>query len=304
MEFFRKQTSINFMKLRLHSFIVSIVLLIFSIGSLWHNGLKLGLDFTGGMQVELHFPKIVEPEQVRTKLSEISKQDIQVQSYGTANDLLIRLQSIENTQSDFKDNIKQAYPNVEIRRIDIVGPQIGKSLLHDGMIAVLLSVVATMIYIAIRFEYRFAISAALSLVHDPVLILGVFAFCHLEFNLISLAALLTILGYSLNDTIVVYDRIREAFRLYPEKATSDIVNLSINQTLSRTIMTSGLTLMVVIALYIWGGATLNGFALALIIGILVGTYSSIYIAGGFAVALGLSREALVKQKKQSLAGTV
>lgn len=304
MEFFRKTTCIDFMRLRKHSLVISLLLLVFSVGSIMHNGLRLGLDFTGGIQVELHFPNIVETANIRQSLEANNEPEVQVQSYGTARDILLKFQKINKNQDEFKQSLLKIFPNVEIRRIDIVGPQIGEELLNDGMLAVFLSVIATMAYIAIRFEYRFAISAALSLIHDPVLILGIFAFFKLEFNLISLAALLTILGYSLNDTIVVYDRIREAFKIYPEKKTFDIVNLSINQTLSRTIMTSGLTLMVVLALYIWGGPTLSGFALALIIGILVGTYSSIYIAGGFAVALGLSRETLIKPKKQSLAGTV
>lgn len=304
MEFFKTNTAIDFMKLRKASLVFSLIILCFCIGSLAINGLKLGLDFTGGTQVELHFPNAVATAKVREQLSQVEQENVQVQAYGSSNDILLRFQTINQNQDEFKQGLLKSLPGAEIRRIDIVGPQIGKSLLNDGLFAILLSVIATMAYIAIRFEYRFAVSAALSLIHDPVLILGVFAFFNLEFNLISLAALLTILGYSLNDTIVVYDRIRETFRLNPELNTREVVNLSINQTLSRTIMTSGLTLMVVVALYIWGGPTLSGFALALILGILVGTYSSIYIAGGFAVALGLTRNALIKPKKQSLAGTV
>ncbi len=292
------------MKLRKLSLLLSLFMFIFCIASLSINGLKLGLDFTGGTQVELHFPKPVVTNDLRTTLTKAYEDGVQVQAYGSTNDVLLRFQSIATHQTEFKQKLQQLFPGVSIRRIDVVGPQIGQSLLNDGLLAIFFSVLATMAYIAIRFEYRFAISAALSLIHDPILILGTFAFFKLEFNLISLAALLTILGYSLNDTIVVYDRIRETFRLQPKLKTYDVVNLSINQTLSRTIMTSGLTLMVVIALFIWGGPTLNGFALALIIGIVVGTYSSIYIAGGFAVALGLTSKTLIKPKKQSLAGTV
>lgn len=304
MEFFKNKTKVDFMKLRKASLVVSIGMLCFCLISLATKGLELGLDFTGGTQVELHFPKALAMDEIRSKLNQADESGMQVQTYGSTKDILIRFKAIKTHQDEFKAKLQQLFPKVEIRRLDVVGPQIGKSLLHDGLLAILLSVIATMIYIAIRFEYRFAISAALSLVHDPVLILGVFAFFGLEFNLISLAALLTILGYSLNDTIVVYDRIRETFRLNPKLTTYDVVNLSINQTLSRTIMTSGLTLLVVIALFIWGGPTLNGFALALILGIIVGTYSSIYIAGGFAVALGLTRETLIKPNKKSLAGTV
>jgi len=304
MEFFKNKTTIDFMKLRQASLVFSLVMLLFCLGSLFANGLKLGLDFTGGTQVELRFPKPIMINDIRTKLADSGEAGVQVQAYGSANDVLLRFQTIASHQAEFKQKLTDLFPRVELKRIDVVGPQIGQSLLNDGLLAIFLSVLATMAYIALRFEYRFAVSAALSLIHDPVLILGIFAFFNLEFNLISLAALLTILGYSLNDTIVVYDRIRETFRLNPELSTAEVVNLSINQTLSRTIMTSGLTLLVVVALFIWGGPTLNGFALALIIGILVGTYSSIYIAGGFAVALGLTRATLIKPKKQSLAGTV
>jgi preprotein translocase subunit SecF len=164
----------------------------------------------------------------------------------------------------------------------------------------LISLIATMAYIAIRFEYRFAISAIISLIHDPVLILGVFAFFHIEFNLIGLAALLTILGYSLNDTIVVYDRVRENFRKLRKASPLEVMNLSVNQTLSRTIMTSGLTLLVVLALLIFGGETLLGFSVALIIGIVIGTYSSIYIAGSLALWMGLDKKALIPAPKKAL----
>ena len=191
-----------------------------------------------------------------------------------------------------KKKINLALPDGSIQRVEFIGSQVGSSLITNGILAILISLLATMLYIAIRFEYRFAISAALSMIHDPILILGIFSFFHLEFNLISLTAILTILGFSLNDTIVVYDRVRENFQKIRNASTTDILNLSINETLSRTIMTSGLTALAVVSLLIFGGATLFGFSLALIIGIVIGTYSSIYVAGAIALSLGLNRESL------------
>ena len=179
-----------------------------------------------------------------------------------------------------------------------MSPQVGETLLTTGILAIIVSLIGMMIYIALRFDLRFALSAAVALVHDPVFILGIFAFFHLEFNLIVLAGLLTVIGYSINDTIVVYDRARENFRKVRKITSSEIMDLSINQTLSRTIMTSGLTLLVVVALFIFGGETLRPFSLALILGIVVGTYSSIYVAGALAVALGLDRTHLVKAPRK------
>ena len=193
-----------------------------------------------------------------------------------------------------------ALPGAQLQRVEFVGPQVGQEMATKGLLAILIALLGTMIYIAIRFEYRFAIGSAVALVHDPILIMGMFSYFQLEFNLTALAAVLAVIGYSLNDTIVIFDRIRENFRKVRKGSPIEVVNLSINQTLSRTVMTSAATLVVVLALFIFGGAMIHGFATAYIIGIVVGTYSSIYVAGALAVALGLNKQDLMPMPKQEL----
>jgi preprotein translocase subunit SecF len=294
MEFFKSSTKIDFMGQRFYAAIFSVVLCICSIAALFYNGLTLGLDFTGGTQLEVSYDHAANINDIREQLAKAGFGEAVVQTYGTAKDVLIRIASPKGlTQEQLKNKILQSLPDASLRQIEYIGPQVGKTLITNGILAILVSLLGTMLYIALRFEYRFAVSAAIALIHDPVLILGIFAFFHIEFNLITLAAVLTIIGYSLNDTIVVYDRVRENFRKIRKISTAEIMNLSINQTLSRTIMTSGLTLLVVISLFIFGGEILHGFSLALIIGIIIGTYSSIYVAGSLAVAMGLSRKHLL-----------
>jgi preprotein translocase subunit SecF len=294
MEFFKSTTHIDFMGQRFYAAIFSILLCTLSIIALFMNGLNLGLDFTGGTQIEVSFSQPADLNKIRDQLRDAGFGDAVVQAYGSANDVLIRVAPHDNvTPEQLKQTMLQALPGASIHQVEYIGPQVGKTLITNGVLAILVSLIGTMLYIAFRFEYRFAISAALALIHDPILILGVFAFFRIEFNLISLAAVLTIIGYSLNDTIVVYDRVRENFRKIRKATAAEVMNQSINQTLSRTIMTSGLTLMVVLALFIFGGEMLRGFSLALIIGILIGTYSSIYVAGSLAVAMGLDRRHLI-----------
>lgn len=300
MEFFKTNTRIDFMGQRHWAFIFSAVIFIASLLSIFINGLNFGLDFTGGTQIELHYPQAADLNAIREQLNVKGFNEAVVQAYGTSQDVMIRLAPEHDSTKNFdagsseslKKQIASALPDANIQRVEFIGSQVGNNLISNGILAILISLLATMLYIAIRFEYRFAISAAVSMIHDPVLILGVFSLFHLEFNLISLTAILTILGFSLNDTIVVYDRVRENFQKIRKISPIDIMNLSINQTLSRTIMTSGLTALAVIALLIFGGQTLFGFALALIIGIVIGTYSSIYVAGALAIVLGLNRESL------------
>ena len=212
---------------------------------------------------------------------------------------LLALEYIKNSTSEqLKSKVLSVLPgSTSAGQMQYIGPQVGKQLLTNGILAVLVCLIGTMVYIAFRFDYRFAMSAALALIHDPILILGVFSYFHLEFNMIVLTALLTVIGYSLNDTIVVYDRVRENFRKIRKGSSLEIMDLSINETLSRTIITSGLTLLVVIALFIYGGNVIHGFALALIIGIVIGTYSSIYVAGSLAVLFGLDRASLLPKAK-------
>lgn len=301
MEFFKTNTNIDFMGLRRSALIFSLILFFGSILITVLKGVNLGLDFTGGTQLELSQNKIVDIPAVRNTMAEHGFSGIMIQAYGNSSTILLRIpsNSVENPKG-LKAKVKNILPNFNIDKTEYIGPQVGKALMTNGIMALLVSLFLTMAYIAIRFEYRFAISAAVSLIHDPILIMGTFALFELEFNLISLAALLTIIGYSLNDTIVVYDRIRENFKKYRKIGAAEIVNLSINQTLSRTIMTSGLTSLVVIALIFWGGEVLSGFSIALMVGIIIGTYSSIYVAGSLAVTLGLSRESLLTKTKSSI----
>ncbi|QLH42978.1 MAG: protein translocase subunit SecF [Coxiellaceae bacterium] len=278
--------------------IFSAILFLLSIGSFIIYGLNLGLDFTGGTQIEMNFQQPPDLNQVREQLNNEGFKEAVVQSYGTSRDVLIRLSPHQQySQQQLQDAVLKAVPGATITQIEFIGPKVGKALVTNGILAVVVSLLATMFYIALRFEFRFAVSAAVALIHDPVLILGVFSIFHITFDLIALAAVLTIIGYSLNDTIVVYDRVRENFRKMRKGTPLEIVNTSINQTLSRTIMTSGLTLLVVVVLFILGGETLRPFSLALIIGIVVGTYSSIYIAGSLAVALGIDRTRLLPAPK-------
>lgn len=302
MEFFKAKPNIPFMKQRWIAASISAVIVIFSLISLFWHGLNLGLDFTGGTQAEVTFSQAVDVNQLRVQLVNAGFEQAVVQAYakttGTENMYSVRVGLYKDlTQEQLKGKLVSAMPGAQIKSLEYIGPQVGKQLMTNGILAVVLVFIGTMLYIALRFEYRFAISAAIALIHDPVLILGVFSFFHLEFNLIVLTALLTVLGYSLNDTIVVYDRVRENFRKIRKLEPLQIMDLSINQTLSRTIMTSGLTLVVVIALFLYGGQSVHGFALALMIGIIVGTYSSIYVAGSLAIAFGLTRANLIPAQK-------
>ncbi len=298
MEFFKKKTAIPFMRQHKWASLLSVLMFIASLSALACYGLNLGLDFTGGTQISLNFADPVDVNQVREELQTAGFEQVVVQAY-TARELSVRIAPLkEKTQEELKSQLMLVMPAANIVEINYIGPEVGKTLMTNGILAIIVSLIAIMIYIALRFDYRFAISAAVALIHDPVLILGIFSFFHLEFNLIVLAAVLTVIGYSLNDTIVVYDRVRENFRKVRKGTPTEIMDLSINETLSRTIMTSGLTLLVVIALFVFGGQMIHNFALALIIGIMVGTYSSIYIAGSLAVALGLNRASLIPTTKK------
>lgn len=305
MEFFKQNTRINFMAQRKGAAILSTVLFLLSIISLSIHGLNWGLDFTGGTQIQLHFSKEANVSTIRDHLQQAGFKESTVMSYGTSYDVLVSLsgkkQATELQKNDeLISAILKLFPDAKIQQVDSIGSQVGKELATKGALAIVVALLLTMIYIAWRFEFRFAVGSTIALIHDPILILGLFSFFHIEFNLIALAAVLTVIGYSLNDTIVIFDRIRENFRKLRQATPIDVVNQSINQTLSRTIMTSVLTLMVVLALFFLGGEMLRGFSLALIIGIIVGTYSSIYVAGSLALALGLTRLHLLPPSKEAL----
>lgn len=298
MEFFNPNSKIDFMGARRWTALFSILIFVVSITALVFNGLNWGLDFTGGTQIEVSYGSAADLPQIREQLSTIGFKEAQVVSYGTSKDVLISIAPrADLDQSHLADKVMQALPGATKQRVEFVGPQVGKELATKGALAIIVSLLATMIYIAMRFEYRLAFSAAVALVHDPVLILGIFAFFGIDFDLKALAGLLAVIGYSLNDTIVVFDRVRENFVKIRRSTPLEIMNISINQTLSRTIMTSMLTLFVVVALFVYGGETIHGFSLALIIGIVIGTYSSIYVAGALAVALGLDRKDFMPNKR-------
>lgn len=302
MELFHNIPHIDFMGQRKIAAAISISVFVFSLALLAIKGLNFGLDFTGGTLLELRYEHPVNFESVNKQLTAAGFENPKVTQYGSANDILIKLADEGLSREELGDKVLQALEveqdKIELRRVEFVGSEVGAHLAEQGGLAVLVALFATMIYIAMRFEYRFGISAAVALMHDPVLILGVFAYFQIEFDLATLAAILAVLGYSLNDTIVVFDRVRENFRKVRKATTVEIMNMSINQTLSRTIMTSALTLLVVIALFIFGGESLHGFSTALLIGILIGTYSSIYVAGALAVKLGLSKADLMGASKK------
>lgn len=300
MEFF-KQTTIDFMGLRKWCALLSALLFVVSIAGLIKNGLNLGLDFTGGTQIQASYVKPADFGAVRTNLKKAGFDSAVVSSYGNSHNVLIKIgEAGKLSQQALTQKVLSALPGAKLLGAEFIGPQVGHELATNGALALFIAMLITGIYIAMRFEWRLAVSSTVALVHDPIIILGVFAIWQVEFDLTALAALLTILGYSLNDTIVVFDRVRENFRKVRKQTPAEIINLSVNQTLSRTIMTSALTLLAVLALYFYGGPKIHAFSLAFIVGIVVGTYSSIYVAGSLSVALGLTRADLTPRAKTSV----
>jgi preprotein translocase subunit SecF len=307
MELFKKQTHYDFLGKRNLAFTLSGILLLISIVSLSVRGLNFGLDFTGGTLIELGYPQAVDVIDVRKTLEDAGYKDVVVQHFGTAHDVLIRLAPKEDVSSaelsnEVINSLKKESGDIQIRRVEFVGPQVGDELTEDGGLAVLYALICIFIYVFFRFEWRFAIGSVAALFHDVLITLGVFSILQMDFDLTVLAACLAVIGYSLNDTIVVFDRIRENFRKMRKDTTIQIMNMSLNQTLSRTLMTSFTTLLVLIALILLGGELIRGFAAALIIGIVVGTYSSIYVASTSALMLGVSKADLMPVKKEGAEG--
>ena len=301
MEFFNPNSNVDFMGARKWTAALSILIFLVSITALLINGLKWGLDFTGGTQIQISYPSAADLPKIRDSLYAAGFKEAQVISYGTSKDVLISIAPHDSLDQALQaDKVMEALPGAVKQRVEFVGPQVGQELATKGALAIFVALLATMIYIAMRFEFRLAVSSAVALIHDPVLILGVFALFHIEFDLKALAGLLAVIGYSLNDTIVVFDRVRENFIKIRRGTPIEIMNTSINQTLSRTIMTSVLTLFVVVALFVYGGESIHGFALALIIGIIVGTYSSIYVAGALAVVMGLDKKDFLKTTRKEI----
>ena len=304
MEFFKQKTKIDFLGIKKYTTILSASMIILSLFFLFAKGLNLGLDFTGGYQIQLKSNTTLTVAKIDSELSNIGFKNFKVTTFGDANTYLIKLppnkkvqeKDLQTEQQKIQNKVENA-TNATIQSITYIGPQVGKELASNGVLAIIIALICILIYISARFEMKFGISACLALLHDPIVILGVFAAFQLEFDLTSLAALLAVLGYSLNDTVVVYDRVRENFRKMRKASVNEVVNSAINDTLSRTILTSGLTMLVVVILFLFGGPSIHGFSLALILGILVGTYSSIYVAGVIAVQLGLNRESLLPAPK-------
>ncbi|MDC0609112.1 protein translocase subunit SecF [Vibrio sp.] len=291
--------TIQFMRWSKFAFAFSLLMIVASIGTLAVKGLNFGLDFTGGTLIEVGFEQPANLEKVRTALSDKGFDDATVQNFGSTREVMVRLRPRDNVAGEVLGNqiisaIKTGTgQSVEMRRIEFVGPSVGDELAEAGGMAIIVSLICILLYVSMRFQWRLSAGAVLALAHDVTITLGVFSFLQIEVDLTIVAALLTVVGYSLNDTIVVFDRIRENFRKMRKGEPADIMDNSITQTLSRTLITSGTTLFVVIALFVNGGAMIHGFALALLLGITVGTYSSIYVASALALKLGITREHLM-----------
>ncbi|MGD2119958.1 MAG: protein translocase subunit SecF [Chromatiales bacterium] len=304
MRLFKKPTSIDFMSKRQIAMVFSVALLLISIASIAMQGLKLGIDFTGGTLIEVGYAKPAELTGIRSSIEGAGFADSTVQYFGTNRDVLIRLAPQEGqTSSELSDRVyallnADADNPVELRRVEFVGPQVGDELTEDGGLAMLYALIFILIYVALRFEYRFALGSIIALVHDVIITIGVFSVFQVEFDLPVLAAVLAVIGYSLNDTIVVFDRIRENFRKMRKGSAADVINGSLNQTLSRTLITSLTTVLVLAALFVFGGEIIHGFALALLIGVGIGTYSSIYVASTSVLMLGISKADLMPVKKE------
>lgn len=300
-----RELNIDFMGLRKWTISISVILVVLSIGILAVRGLNLGLDFTGGTLVEVEFPERVDPQEIRQLLTDAGYQNGVVQFFGTDRDLLIRMPP----QSDIDEallgdrilsTLRDLYPAVEMRQSNYVGPAVGDELVEEAALAVLAALIVITIYILFRFTKQFSAGAVISLIHDVIITLGVFSLMQWTFDLSVLAAVLAVIGYSLNDTIVVCDRVRENFRLIRRGTSAEIINISINQTLDRTLVTSMTTLFVLLALLVAGGEGIFGFAVALTIGIVIGTYSSIYVAAVVLLLLKITREDLLLPEKENL----
>lgn len=323
----KEKYNIDFLGMRKLAMGFSLLFVIISIASLAIRGLSFGIDFTGGTLVEVSYQNTVEIEEVRNTLSEAGFNDAIVQYFGTAKDVMIRVplkgkvkgaqvsekimrslhnkldESVTDTDPVSKEQTcsikgQRQVCQVQMRRVEFVGPQVGDELANQGGLAMLYALFGILAYVAFRFEWRFAVGSVIALVHDVTITIGVFSLFQMEFTLTVLAAILAVIGYSLNDTIVVFDRIRENFRKLRKESPQEIMNRSINQTLPRTILTSLTTLLVLVSLYFFGGDIIHNFSVALILGIVVGTYSSIYIASPAVLMLGISRENLLQVKQE------
>ena len=292
----------DFMKYRKYALIFSLVMLVVSIWSLATRGLVLGLDFSGGTQIEVGYETPADVSEIRNNLESAGFSNPIVVHFGSETDVLIRLQGEPDQElaSKILDVLRSEDDEVDLRRIDFVGPQIGEELREDGGLGMLTALIIVMIYVAIRFQLKFSVGAVIALVHDVLITLGIFSLSRLEFDLTVLAAILAVVGYSLNDTIVVSDRIRENFRKIRNVPSADVINESLSQTLWRTINTSLTTFLVLLALFFLGGELIHNFSIALMVGVAIGTYSSMYVAASLMLALKIDRNDLVEVEEGEL----
>lgn len=294
--FIPDDTKLDFLGKRWGAFVLSTILILASIALISIKGLNFGIDFTGGIVIEIRTENTVNIGELRPKIEQAINGDVALQSFGENNDILIRIQDTSNTenakQSEMVASVKQIITDniageIDFRKVDFVGPQISSELISSGAISLSLAIGAILFYIWMRFEIQFGIGAVVALIHDVILTLGFMSLISLEFNLPSIAAILTIIGYSINDSVVIFDRIRENLRKYKTKLLDDILNLSINDTLSRTILTGGTTVAALLALVLFGGSVIHGFSLSVLFGVIIGTYSSIYVAAPVLIYMGL-----------------
>ena len=303
MKFDLSNTKIPFMSARVGGFIFSTILIILSFGAFFYSGLNFGIDFKGGTLIEIETEEKVDLGEIRSNLNSLSIGDVQVQEFGSTKNILIRVEQQEggdSVQQNVVEIVKASLDNnittsISYRRTEVVGPKVSGELIQSGVIAIIVAVMAMLIYIWFRFEWQFSLGAVIALVHDVILTIGVFCFTQLEFNLPIIAAILTIVGYSMNDTVVIFDRVRENLRKYSDIKIFELTNISINETLSRTIITSATTLLALLAIYFFGGEILKGFSLAMILGVVFGTYSSIYIANTVLVRLRVSQKTVLRE---------
>ena len=303
MQIFQNTPTFDFMGKRKLAVAFSATLIITAIVSLAVKGLNFGLDFTGGTLIEVAYTETANLPQIRERLEKSGYDDVMVQNFGTSKDVLIRLAPREGVKSQTLGDqilaaLKEDNADVVMRRQEFVGPQVGSELRDDGGMAMIIALIFILFYVMARFEYRFALGSIAALIHDVIITLGVFSIFQIEFDLTVLAAVLAVIGYSLNDTIVVFDRIRENFRRLRKDTPISIINASLNQTLSRTIMTSFTTVLVVIAMFFLGGTLIHGFSIALLVGIVIGTYSSIYVASTMVIAMNITATSLMPVQKE------
>ena len=303
MEFFRIHRTIPFMRPALALNIISLITFLLAVFFIATRGFHLSIEFTGGTVMEMHYQQAAPVDDIRTAVDALGYKDFQVQNFGTSKDVMIRLpvRAGEDTAAQSQTVLKElqkAHPQVQLRRVEFVGPQVGQELLHNALKALAFCVIGILLYLAVRFEWKLAASCAIANLHDVVIILGFFAFFQWEFSLSVLAGVLAVLGYSVNESVVVMDRIRENFRKQRKAPVREIIDAAITQNISRTVITHGSTQMMVLSMFFFGGPTLHNFSLALTIGIWFGIYSSVFVAAALSMWMGIKREDLVKHVKK------